>query len=114
MIVQVLGRTVSLVSDIPGDLAGTECLIGHQLWEPLSQVLFSEVVNILDEGVLLLMTGKDINRKNFFVGELRFRIIAPLAMVFEALFVHIADIHIDFYFVLRNHNKQKIGIFFLL
>ena len=74
-------------------------------------------MNILDEGVLLLMTvllmtGKDINRKNFFVGELRFRIIAPLAMVFEALFVHIADIHIDFYFVLRNHNKQKIGIFF--
>ncbi len=38
------------------------------------------------------------------------------AMVFETLFVHIADIHIDFYqsilFVLGNHNKQKIGVFF--
>ena len=163
MIVQVLGGTVSLVSDISGDLACTvssaacdyrhrvnndgilltvrrlehaqqlrgqfrnstghpvetviECLIGHQLWEPLPQVLFSEVVNILDEGVLLLMTDKEINRKNFLVGEQRFRIIAvSLAMVFETLFVHIADIHIDFYqsilFVLGNHNKQKIGVFF--
>ena len=48
--------------------------------------------------VLLLMTDKEINREDFLVGEQRFRIIAvSLAMVFEALFVHIADIHIDFY-----------------
>lgn len=71
---------------------------GHQVREPVAQVLFSEVVNILDEGVLLLMTDKEINREDFLVGEQRFRIIAvSLAMVFEALFVHIADIHIDFY-----------------
>ena len=66
--------------------------------EDSSVVLFSEVVNILDEGVLLLMTDKEINRKNFLVGEQWIRIIAvSLAMVFETLFVHIADIHIDFY-----------------
>ena len=74
-----------------------KCLIGHQIWKPVAQVLFSEVVNILDEGILLLITDKEINCKNFLVGEQWFRIIAIyLAMVFETLFVHIADIHIDF------------------
>lgn len=68
MIVQVLGGTISFVSDI------------------------------LDESVLLLITDKEINCNNFLVGEQWFLIIAiSLAMVFETLFVHIADIHIDFY-----------------
>ena len=68
MIVQVLGGTISFVSDI------------------------------LDESVLLLITDKEINCYNFLVGEQWFLIIAiSLAMVFETLFVHIADIHIDFY-----------------
>ena len=68
MIVQVLGETISFVSDI------------------------------LDESVLLLITDKEINCNNFLVGEQWFLIIAiSLAMVFETFFVHIADIHIDFY-----------------
>ena len=68
MIGQVLGGTISFVSDI------------------------------LDESVLLLITDKEINCNNFLVGEQWFLIIAiSLAMVFETLFVHIADIHIDFY-----------------
>ena len=68
MIVQVLGGTISFVSDI------------------------------LDESVLLLITDKEINCNNFLVGEQWFLIIAiSLAMVFETLFVHIADLHIDFY-----------------
>ena len=46
-----------------------KCLIGHQIWKPVAQVLFSEVVNILDEGILLLITDKEINCKNFLVGE---------------------------------------------
>ena len=63
MIVQVLGGTISFVSDI------------------------------LDESVLLLITDKEINCNNFLVGEQWFLIIAiSLAMVFETLFVHIADI----------------------
>ena len=68
MIVLVLGGTISFVSDF------------------------------LDESVLLLITDKEINCNNFLVGEQWFLIIAiSLAMVFETLFVHIADIHIDFY-----------------
>ena len=42
------------------------------------------------------MSGKEVDRKNFPIGEQRFRIIAvSLAVVFESLLVHIADIHID-------------------
>ena len=44
----------------------------------------------------LLIPDKEINCNNFLVGEQWFRIIVvSLTMIFEALFVHIADIHID-------------------
>ena len=80
------------------------------MWKPVKQVLFCEVVDILDLRVLLFLTDKEVNRENFLVGEQRFRIIAvSLAIVFETLFVHIADIRIDsdesYGFVLGNHNS---------
>ncbi len=62
------------------------------------QIFLGEIIDILDTSILLFKSDKKINCKNFLVRELWFRIIAvSLAVIFERLFVPIANKRINFY-----------------